>query len=433
MFVSYRNKRSVFEVSKLYKNCPNRNILCIDMKCFYASCIALLEGLDVMKDPIAVIGNFNQPGSVVLAASPPMKERFRIKTGNRRYEIPKHPDIKLFEPKMSFFLEMSMAITRLIAQFVPREAIHVYSVDESFIDLTGTERLWGTPEETAKSIQQAIYDQFRIPSAIGMGPNMLMAKLALDLDAKKTGFTKWTYEDIPVKLWPIKPLSKMWGIGSRMESNLNDLGIFSVYDLAHADLAMLEKRFGILGNQLYHHAWGIDLSTFGEPIVKGQISFGKGQMLMRDYHTRTEILVVLLEMCEDVAKRARLAGYVGRTISLGLSYSHSAMTKSFHRSKTIVDPTNETMQIYAVCKELLDIHFAGEPARQLSVRISNLEPECSIQLDLFDTRKEQRQILGHTMDSIRERFGATSLLRAVSFTKSGTAIQRNRLVGGHIG
>lgn len=414
-----------------YTDMPNRSIICIDMKCFYASCVALLEGLEVLKEPIAVIGNFEQPGSVVLAASPPMQERFHIKTGNRRYEIPKHPDIKLFEPKMSFFLEMSMSITRLIAQFVPREAIHVYSVDESFVDLTGTEHLWGNPESTAKSIQEAIYDQFRIPSAIGMGPNMLMAKLALDLDAKKTGFTKWTYEDIPEKLWPINPLSKMWGIGSRMEANLNNMGIFSVRDLAHAELQTLEKRFGVLGNQLYHHAWGIDLSTFGEPIVKGQISFGKGQMLMRDYRTRTEILVVLLEMCEDVAKRARLAGYVGRTISFGLSYSHNAMTKGFYRSKTINEPTNETMQIYAVCKDLFEVHFAGEPARQLSVRISNLEPEHSIQLDLFDTKKEQRKILSHTMDSIREKFGATSLLRAVSFTKSGTAVQRDRLVGGH--
>ena len=92
---------------------------------------------------------------------------------------------------------MSMAITRLIAQYVPAEAIHVYSVDESFVDLTGTEQLWGSPEQTAKTIQKAIYEQFGIPSAIGMGPNMLIAKLALDLDAKKSGFTKWTYEDIP--------------------------------------------------------------------------------------------------------------------------------------------------------------------------------------------------------------------------------------------
>ena len=95
----------------MQKPLPNRSIMCIDMKCFYASCIAMLEGLDVMKVPIAVIANFQQPGSVVLAASPPMKERFHIKTGNRRFEIPKHPDIRLFEPKMSFFLDMSVAIT----------------------------------------------------------------------------------------------------------------------------------------------------------------------------------------------------------------------------------------------------------------------------------------------------------------------------------
>lgn len=385
-----------------------------------------------MEVPIAVIGSFKQPGSVVLAASPPMKERFRIKTGNRLYEIPKHPDIRLFEPKMSFFLDMSMAITNLIAQFVPREAIHVYSVDESFIDLTGCNKIWGSPEQTAKAIQLAIFQQFNIRSAVGLGPNMLIAKLALDLEAKKTGFVEWTYEDIPKKLWPVHPLSKMWGIGRQMEKNLNNMGIFTVGGLANMSLEALEHRFGVMGNQLYYHAHGIDYSTFGEPIVSGQISFGKGQMLMRDYTTRAEICVVLLEMCEDVVRRTRSAGYVGCTISLGLSYSNATMTKGFYRSKTITEPTNETMVIYKACKELLDTHFVGEPARQLSVRISNVEQERSIQLDLFDTGKEQRLLLGHTVDRIRERFGATSILRAVSFTKSGTAISRKRLVGGHL-
>ncbi len=179
---------------------PNRPIMCIDMKCFYASIVAMLHGLDVLKTPVAVVANFDQPGSVVLAASPLMKEKYKIKTGSRRYEIPKHPDIRLFEPKMSFFIQMSMTITKLIANYVPVDAIHVYSVDESFVDLTGTEKLWGSPEETAKEIQKAILDQFSIPSAVGMGPNMLIAKLALDLEAKKTGFAKWTYEDIPKKL-----------------------------------------------------------------------------------------------------------------------------------------------------------------------------------------------------------------------------------------
>ncbi|MDD1505493.1 UV damage repair protein UvrX [Lysinibacillus sp. CNPSo 3705] len=416
-----------------YESMPNRPIMCIDMKCFYASIVAMLHGLDVLKTPVAVVANFNQPGSVVLAASPLMKEKFNIKTGSRRYEIPKHPDIRLFEPKMSFFIQMSMTITKLISNYVPVDAIHVYSVDESFVDLTGTEKLWGSPEETAKEIQRAILDQFNIPSAVGMGPNMLIAKLALDLEAKKTGFAKWTYEDIPKKLWPVRPLSEMWGIGKRMEANLNAMGIQTVGGLANTDLKELEKRFGVMGSQLYYHAWGIDLSKLGEPLItNGTLSFGKGQMLMRDYHTRKEISVVLLEMCEDVMKRTRDAGFVGRTISLGLSYSRNAMTKGFHRSKTIAVPTSETLVMYKTCLELLDEHFAGEPARQLSVRIANLEREHSIQLDLFDERKPQRQVIGPTMDAIRNRFGATSILRAVSFTKAGTAINRDRLVGGHL-
>ncbi len=416
-----------------YEGMPNRPIMCIDMKCFYASCVAMLHGLDILETPVAVVANFDQPGSVVLAASPLMKEKFKIKTGSRRYEIPKHPDIRLFEPKMSFFIQMSMTITKLISNYVPVDAIHVYSVDESFVDLTGTEKLWGSPEETAKEIQRAILDQFNVPSAVGMGPNMLIAKLALDLDAKKTGFANWTYDDIPKKLWPVRPLSEMWGIGRRMEANLNAMGIQTVGGLANTNLKELEKRFGVMGNQLYYHAWGIDLSKLGEPLItNGALSFGKGQMLMRDYHTRKEISVVLLEMCEDVMKRTRDAGYVGRTISIGLSYSRNAMTKGFHRSKTIAVPTSETLVMYKTCIELLDEHFAGEPARQLSVRISNLEREHSIQLDLFDDRKPQRQIIGPTMDAIRNRFGATSILRAVSFTKAGTAINRDCLVGGHL-
>ena len=415
----------------MYEQAERRSIICIDMRCFYASCIALLENLNVMEVPIAVVGNFSQPGSVVLAASPPMKERFQIKTGSRLFEIPKHPDIRLFEPKMGFFVRMSMEITRLLNEFVPKEAIHVYSVDESFIDLTGTEKLWGNPEETAKEIQSCIYSQFQISSAVGMGPNMLMAKLALDNEAKKLGFARWDYEDVPTKLWKIKRLSDMWGIGRRTEQALHNMGIFNVYDLAHADLAVLEKRFGVLGNQLYYHAWGIDHSVIGAPIMQGQISYGKGQILMRDYRSRKEILAVILEMCEDVTRRAREAKMVGRTVTLGLGYSKDAFGGGFHRSRTIDVPTNDTLKIYAVCKQLFDEFYGERPARQLSVTLSNVEPEYSLQLNLFDDKLVKRRQLGQTIDFIRSKYGATSLLRAISYTEGGTARIRSKLLGGH--
>ena len=420
-----------FSPEELHRLLPYRSIMCIDMRCFYASCMAMLHNLDPMKVPIAVVGNFEQKGSIVLAASPPMKKRFGIKTGSRLYEIPKHPDIRLFEPKMEFFVRMSMEITHLISQFVPKEAIHVYSVDESFVDLTGTEKFWGPPERTAKYIQDSIYRQFQIPSAVGMGPNMLMAKLALDLEAKKTDFAKWTYEDVPKKLWPVEPLSEMWGIGRRIERTLNNMGIFKVGDLAHADLELLEKRFGILGNQLYYHAWGIDLSPLGAPLAEGQISFGKGQVLMRDYRTRSEILAVILEMCEDVARRAREAYQAGRTISLGVSYSKDAFGGGFHHARTMDEPTNDTMKIYEVCRELFDEHYAERPVRQIAISLSKLETERSMQLSFFDQQKWKRRKLGAAMDALRSKWGPTAVLRAVSYTEAGTALERAQLLGGH--
>ncbi|MET3658049.1 DNA polymerase V [Sporosarcina psychrophila] len=313
----------------IYKGLPNKQIACIDMMSFYASCMATLHNLDVRTVPIAVVGNFKQRGSVVLAASPPMKKRFRVKTGTRLYEIPHHSEIRLFEPKMSFFIEMSMAITNILHKYVPAEAIHVYSIDEAFIDLSGTEKLWGDPVQTVKDIQVEILETLNLPSTAGMGPNMLMAKLALDLEAKKTGFAKWSYEDVQTKLWPVSPLSEMWGIGSQTEKSLNNIGIFSVGDLAHTDVKKLEKKFGIMGNQLYHHAWGIDLSKMGPPLLEGQVSYGKSQVLMRDYNTVSDVKAVLLEMCEDVARRARGAFKAGRTISLGIGYSNKAIDGAY--------------------------------------------------------------------------------------------------------
>ena len=416
-----------------YSKFPNRQIACIDMMSFYASCMATLHNLDVRTIPIAVVGNLQQRGSVVLAASPPMKKRFKIKTGNRLFEIPRHPEIRLFEPKMEYFLEMSMAITKILHKYVPAEAIYVYSVDEAFIDLTGTERLWGDPAQTVREIQKEIYETLSLPSTAGMGPNMLMAKLCLDISGKKTGFAKWAYEDVPAKLWPVSPLSKMWGIGRQTEKSLNDMGIFCVGDLAHANLQALEKKFGILGNQLYHHAWGIDLSKVDAPMPQGQVSYGKSQILMRDYNSIAEVRAVLLEMCEDVAKRARDAGKAGRTISLGIGYSKNALGGGFHRSRTINEATNETMQIYKVCKELLSENYDARPVRQVSLSITKLEDEQSIQLSMFEKDNWRGREIGKVMDGIRNKYGSTAILRAISLTEAGTAIKRSQLVGGHKG
>jgi len=416
----------------MYEHLPERDMVCLDMRSFYASCAAVMEGLDVMETPIAIIGNKKRKGAVVLAASPPLKERFGIKTTSRLFEIPDDPSIHLIEPKMQFFIDVSMEITRLLNQFVPKEAIHVYSIDESFVDLSGTERLWGSPETVVQRIQDEIASQFQIASACGMGPNMLLAKLALDLEAKKTGIAKWHYEDVPAKLWPVSPLSKMWGIGSRIEKTLNEMGIYSVGDLANAELPRLEKKFGIMGNQLYYHAHGIDKSDMGALLLEGQDSYGKGQVLFRDYNKREDVFAVLLEMCEDIAMRAREAGRSGRTIHLSVVYSKEVYGGGFSRSRSMAEATNETMKIYKMCTALFDEFHSGQPVRRLSISLKNLEAEQSMQLSLFEVHNWRNRELSRAMDALRSKYGSTTILRAVSYTDAGTARERAKLIGGHI-
>ena len=369
------------------------------------------------------MGDKEREGSIVLAASLRMKKEFGIKTGMRKFDIPDDPRIHVVEPKMAIYIRISMEIIHVFNRYVPKEAIHVYSVDESFLKVDGAAKLWGDAILIAKKIQDDLEREFQLPCAVGIGPNMLMAKLCLDLDAKKRGISVWTYEDIPTKLWPISPLRNMWGIGRRMEKNLNGMGIFRVGQLAQYDLKKLEKKFGIMGNQLYYHAWGIDLSEMGAPIMDGQISFGKGQVLMRDYREVEEIKYVILEMCEEVARRARTHHKAGRTISFGVSYSQEERGGGFYRSKTIEHPTNVTMDLYRVCLEIFHEHYEGKTVRKISMSLSNIVDDADFQLDLFDLNGWKKHELGYTVDKIRNRFGADALLRAVSYTSAGTARQ----------
>lgn len=193
----------------------------------------------------------------------------------------------------------------------------------------------------------------------------------------------------------------------------------------------MESGFGIMGNQLYHHAWGIDYSELGAPLIEGQTSYGKGQILYRDYVKKEEIMTVILEMCEDVAKRIRDAGVAGRTIHLGMIYSKTSFGGGFSRSRTIYEATNDTMKIYRVCQELFHEFYQNLPVRQIHISITKLEDESSMQLSLFEERKWQKRKLARAMDDIRNRYGYSAIYRAVSGTEAGTAIARTKLIGGH--
>ncbi|MGI6227658.1 MAG: DNA polymerase thumb domain-containing protein, partial [Peptococcales bacterium] len=319
---------------------------------------------------------------------------------------------------------------RLLNEFVPLEAIHVYSVDESWICVDGTERLFGDRWEIAKKIKGAIEARFGLPTCIGIGPNKFLAKVILDIAAKKNGIAECRYEDVPDKLWP-QPVEKAWGVGRRMKRNLNQMGILTLGHLAHYPLEQLKKRFGVIGEQLYWHAWGVDLSPVtGYHPTNYQKGFGHGITLLRDYNKAAEIKTVILELCEEVARRAREVKMAAKTVSLGLGYSHEAPGGGFFRSFTREEPTNITMEIYEVCLILFTKNYQGEVVRQVHVSLTNLVPDNAVQLNLFEDRVKSHK-LGFVVDKVRAKFGSASLLRAQSYTEGGIMPDRAQKIGGH--
>ncbi|MFZ5946246.1 MAG: DNA polymerase thumb domain-containing protein [Bacillota bacterium] len=413
-----------------YGTLPKHDVLCIDMKSFYASCECAARQVDPLNAYLAVIGDKSYSGSIVLASTPRMKKEYGIKTGSRLFQIPKDPKIHLVEARMALYLNQSVQITRFLNEFAPLEAIHTYSVDEFWLCSNGTHKLFGDKWELAEKIKKGIYERFKLPCCIGIGPNKFLAKVILDVEAKEKGIAECRYEDVSRKLWS-QPVEKIWGIGRRMKRRLNMMGILTLGHLANYPLDQLNKVFGILGDQLYWHAWGIDLS----PVTAGsevdvQKGFGHGITLLRDYKNIEEIKTVILELSEEIARRARQAKMAGKTVSLGLVYSYGVGRGGFFRSSTQQLATNITVEIYQTALKILSNNYSGEAVRQVHLSLTNLSLDRAIQLSLFDDRLKAHN-LGYAIDEIRNKFGSKSLLRAQSYTRGGIMPDRTKKIGGH--
>ena len=418
-----------------YSQMPNRSILMIDAKSFYASAHCALLGLDPLTAHLAVVGDPERSGSIVLAASIALKRDFGIKNVSRYFELPRDPKIQVVKAKMGKYLETSLEMTKILGQFAPFDSILQYSVDEAWVDVTGTEKLFGDKWTVARRIKQTIWEELRIPLAIGIGPNMLVSKLCLDLGAKKSseGIAEWAYQDLPKHLWP-HPVKDMWGIGSRMERNLHGLGIRTVGHLAQYDRSRLEKRFGIMGVQLYNHAWGVDFSRVQPNYDQIHKSYGNGITLLRDYGKPSEIKVVIRELADEVTSRARRDRMMGRTISLSIGYSKD-VSGGFSRSVTIGAPTNLEDEVYHACEGLFEKNYiVGTDVRNVYVCLSNLCSDQHVQLDMFNFKtREKKRKLAFAIDEIRDEFGFSSIMKASSLLEEGVAIDRSVKIGGHFG
>lgn len=414
-----------------YHLCTKRLVLCIDQKSFFASVSCILKGLDPLTTKLAVVADTKRKGSVVLAATPPLKQ-LGIKTGSRLFEIPSHSDIYIINPSMKTYLTYAQRITEIALRYVAPEDFHQYSVDEFFIDMTDSLHLFSkTIEEFAQLLKTTIYEDTGIHCAIGIGDNVLLSKLALDFEAKHhpTGVARIQYHDVPSRLWPLKPLSDFWGINKRTERKLNKRGIFTIGDLAQYPYEYLKRDFGIIGVDLHLHANGIDESIIRE---KGEIfkpSISKSQILMRDYKVE-ELKAIIIEHAEVLGYRLRRKSLFARTIKCSIGYSDG---EKIAKQQTINDGTDLTEEIVSVVWKYIYQHVDHHRMiRTVSISLTGLIPKSERQMTLFDDPTDLKQgIIDQTMDRIKEKYGQTAVMRGTAYGQSGTALERKNLIAGH--
>ncbi len=413
---------------------PERHILSIDLKSFFASCECIVRRLDPFIFPL-VVANPNQGGGAITLAVTPALKKLGVPSRGRIYEIPKNIKYVIVPPRMSLYIKFSEKVLSIYLDYVAKEDIHIYSIDECFLDVTDYLKLYKkTDYELAKEILDEITKRTGLTATCGIGPNILLAKVAMDVEAKKdkNGIAKWTYEDVKSKLWKIAPLSKMWGIGPRMEKRLNRLGINSIGDLAQYDKYELKSLFGVLGEELWEHSNGIDLSTIKNKNcqIKDK-SYSNSQVLFKDYDGNN-VQIIIKEMVDVVSRRLRNNNKQAFNVGLAIGYSKNVGGGFYHVMK-LNNPTDSSNIILKVCKLLFDKYYNNKPIRKVGVTVCGLVIKENIQLNLFENfdliRKEDKKEI--TIDEITSKYGKNSLLRASSLLPDSTIIERNKKIGGH--
>lgn len=415
-----------------YNLLEDRDVLCIDQKSFFASVSCIQKGLDPTKVKLAVVADTKRQGSVVLAATPALKA-MGVKTGSRLFEIPHNNDIYIINPSMRKYLEVSLQISKIALRYVAPEDLHQYSIDEFFMDVTDSyHRFSSTLYSFCDKLRKEIKEETQIDCTIGIGSNMLLSKVSMDVEAKHTPekLAEWRYHDVPNKLWRIQPLSEFWGINKRTEMKLNKRGIFSVGDLANYPYQYLKRDFGIIGVDLHLHANGIDSSRVRDKYKVTNPSICKSQILMRDYKY-DEAKIVMQELIEDVATRVRQRKQLARTISFSFGYSDVG---SVHKQYTLDEPTNLEKDIFKVVEYFAD-QLCDQSAlyRTLSVSLTQFVGEETRQLNLFinEYERKRNERLAKTIDYLHQKYGKGSVSKAISYTDAGTKHNRLGLMAGH--
>lgn len=366
--------------------------------------------LDLRTIPSAVGGDMAKRRGIILAKSLPAK-KYGVRTGESIVEAKrKCPGLTLVSPHYGLYERASAALMEILREYSPR--VEQFSIDEAFLDMTGTERLFGAPQRTAEALKNRIRDTLGFTVNIGVSSNKLLAKMASDFEKPDKVHTLFP-EEIPEKMWPM-PVRDLFFVGQATEKKLEKLGILTIGQLANTDVKILRAHLKKHGEVIWEFANGQDVSLVETEPAENK-GYGNSTTIAFDVTDRETAGLVLLSLAETVAARLRKHGKKAELVSV--SIKNNELHTVSHQT-VLTAPSDITDEIYGAACRLFDEFWDGSPIRHLGIHTGRLKEGQGRQLNIFDrTDYEKLEKLDAALDAIRNRHGKDAVIRA-SFLKS---------------
>ena len=417
--------------------------LCIDLKSFYASVECIERGLDPMTTDLVVADATRTEKTICLAVSPSLKKK-GVRNRCRLFEVPKNLDFIIAPPRMQKYIDYSARIYGVYLKYISKEDINVYSIDEAFLDVTDYLKLYQkTPHQMAEFLVREVKKEIGINATAGVGTNLYLAKIALDIIAKHSPdfIGDLNEESYREKLWNHRPLTDFWRIGKGNATNLEKHCLYTMKDIAHADEATLYRIFGKDAELLIDHAWGKEPVTIAD-IKKyrpRENSYSSGQVLPRNY-SADELALIVREMMRELCLRLVDNKQLTTSITLTLGPAKSKLdpeksTNLIHGTHRFLSPCNSVSVMVAAVEELFwRLADRKTSYRRLFLTCNHVVADNSLrQTSLFDataTASVDSKIQTAILD-IKKRFGKNAIVRGEDLESHATTMLRNNQIGGH--
>ena len=375
------------------------------------------EEVDLREIPAVIAGDKESRKGIILAKSTPAK-KFGIQTGEPVFQaLEKCPELVVVPPDYELYVEASRHFVEILRQFSP--LVEQYSIDEAWVDMTGTQRIYGDPRLAAEKMRERIWQELGFTVNVGISTNKILAKMAGDLEKPNKVLTLYP-DEMEKKLWPL-PVRDLFLVGAATERKLNMLGIYTIGDLANTDVHILRKRLGKPGETIWHFANGRNADMV-MPVPAENKGYSNATTTAQDVVSRDVAQRVLLSLCETVAMRMRKDGKSGSCVTIQLrtaDFHHSSHQLQLHGA------TNITAELFKAACRAFDEAWDGQtPLRQLGVQVTKLAREPYQQYDLFSgltpARYERKLRLDEAVDSLRDKFGE-DIIRRAKFAKEPDA------------